>query len=552
MLAELRSLRKLLGLLHTPWRRVFVAVAFGTLALGAAIGLSAVSAWLIARASQRPLILDLTVAVVSVRALGISRGLFRYFDRVFSHDVALRGVEHLREETYRRLAASPAALTLGLRRGDLLARFGADIDAIGDVVVRAFMPVITAVVTGLGSVILIGVFSPRTALVLAAGLILSGTLAPLAAARAAWRSERQTIHARADVAAATMSVVDHAAELRVSGRLASVMNDLAGAESRLKTALRRASWPAAITPAIGTLAMGATVIAALIFGGQELAAGSLSAVALAVITLTPLAVFEAVDALPAAAVQTLHSAAAAHRLVDLLHEPVENTGVDADLDSPPTIEARNLTIGYPGHEPVLSGINLDLGPGDTLAIIGPSGRGKTTLLATLAGLLPPLSGTVRLRGQDTRDLAAGEAAKTAVFTAEDAHIFDTTIMENLRVARGDVSEEEAIAVLNQAGLGDFLAGLPDGVNTRLGENATMVSGGERRRLLLARSLLAPAPLLLLDEPGEHLDIETADELTANFLALASDPSANRGVIVVTHRLQSVAGADRVIELEADH
>ena len=556
---DLAALRRMLTLLRTPWRRVALAVTFGVLALGAAIGLAAVSAWLIARASQRPLILDLTVAVVAVRALGISRGVFRYFDRLFSHDVALRGVAQLREETYRRLASAPSQVTIGLRRGDLLARFGADVDAIGDFVVRALMPLFSALIVGVGSVVLIGVFSPRTALVLGLMLLLTGTISPVASALAAWRSEQDTVEARAHVAAATMSVVDTADELRVSRRLNSTLSELAGAEKDLRTALRRASWPAAIAPALNTIAMGASVVAALVIGGREVGAGGLTPVLLAVIVLTPLAVFEAVDALPAAAVQTLHSAAAARRLEEVLTSspaaaddlPGVRQG-EANVTAPASIRAENLAIGYPGSDPVLNGLNFELVPGQTLAIVGASGVGKTTLLATLAGLLPPLAGTVELRGQPTGALAGGEAAKTAVFTAEDAHIFDTTILENLRVARGDVTEAQAVQALAAAGLADFLAGLPEGVHTRLGENATMVSGGERRRLLLARALCSPAPFMLLDEPGEHLDNETADALTAHMLGLAHAPSADgspkRGVIVVTHRPQSVADADDVVRL----
>lgn len=550
MFAELRSLGRLLRLLRTPWHRVGLAVVFSSLTLGAAIGLAAVSAWLIARASQQPLILDLTVAVVAVRALGISRGVFRYIDRIFSHDVALRGVEKLQEETYLRLAQAPTEVTIGLRRGDLLARFGTDVDAIGDFVVRAFMPALTAVIAGLGSVALIGVFSPRTAVVLACALVISGTVAPLTAALGAWRSERETVHAKAQVTAAVTNLVDTGDELRVSSRIRTALADLRQGEERLEGALRRAAWPAAFAPAVSTLAMGATVVAALWFGGWEHAHGHLTAVNFAVVVLTPLAVFEAVDALPNAAVQTLHSAAAAHRLEEILFATqTDKPGKEhAHLDQKASLIARDLAVGYPGQDPVVSGLNLQLHPGESMAIIGPSGSGKTTLLATLAGLLPPISGQVLLRNQNTRTLAEGQAAHTVVFTAEDAHLFDTSIMENLRVARGDVTEEEAINALTEAGLAQFLASLPDGVHTRVGQGATTLSGGERRRILLARSLLAPAPLLLIDEPDEHLDEETAQALTRHILSLGSTSTSKRGVIVVTHRISTVANADKVVRL----
>lgn len=553
MRKDLRSLRNLLGLLGTPWSRVLYAVTFGVLALGAAIGLSAVSAWLIARASQRPLILDLTVAVVAVRALGISRGVFRYFDRIFSHDVALRGVQNLQEETYQRLAQSPINSTIRLRRGDLLARFGADIDAIGDVVVRAVMPFLTAVVTSVASVALIAFLSPRSAVVLAICLVLAGTVAPFGAARAAYNSETATVTAQGHVAAASLSVVENADELLVSRRLDDTLAHLAVQEERVHSALRRASWPAALAPVAITLGMGVSVLGSLIIGSAEVAAGSLSAVNLAVITLTPLAVFEAIEGLPAAAVQTLRSAAAASRLEEVLDSGTSHfvrTGLKADLTGEAVIHAHDLAVGYSADRPVVSGINLTLEPGQSLAIVGASGVGKTTLLATLAGLLPPLAGSVTIRNQESAGLGLGEAAKTVVMTAEDAHIFDTTILENLRVARGQVTPKEAMEALKQAGLEEFMSRLPDGLNTRLGENATMVSGGERRRLLLARSLLADAPLMLIDEPGEHLDTATADRLTAHILAQAKTGETRRGVIVVTHREESVADADHLLRLDS--
>ncbi len=574
MRSDLRALGTLLTMARPRWSRIASAAAAGVLTLGAAIGLAAVSAWLIARASQRPPILDLTIAVVAVRALGISRGVFRYLDRLASHDLALRGVAELREQVYSRLARGRAGAAVGLRRGDLLARFGADVDAIGDVVVRAILPAIVAVVTGAGTVVLLGAFSPAVGAVAALMLAVAGVGGPLLAAWAARRSETEAVHAQAAVAAASLSIVDGAAELRVSGRLEGMLAELAGQESRLARTLRRASWPASLAPALTTAAMGATVVAALVLGGAGVADGTIAPVELAVLVLTPLAAFEAVETLPAAAVQLLRSAAAAGRLQELFDSAGPARQVPAALENAPStpdgpaaaepsepdepdepdeprIVARGLAIGHPGREPIARGIDLDLGPGDALAVLGPSGAGKTTLLATLAGLLEPRAGEVLIGGVPSTRLPDGAAARIVAFTPEDAHVFDTTILENLRVARGDVTEAEATDALERAGLADFLAALPEGLDTRLGENATMMSGGERRRLLLARALLAPAPLMLLDEPGEHLDVATADALVADVLASASEPAAGakRGVIVVSHRPESVATAHRIVRLE---
>ena len=206
------------------------------------------------------------------------------------------------------------------------------------------------------------------------------------------------------------------------------------------------------------------------------------------------------------------------------------------------LRARNLAVGRPGGPVVAEGIDLDLGPGDRLAVVGPSGIGKTTLLLTLAGMLRPRAGELTLDGAAPWGAARGEVAERVSLTAEDAHVFSTSVLENLRVARGSVSRPEAAALLERAGLGPWLDALPEGLDTEIGPDATTLSGGERRRLLLARALAAPAPLMLLDEPGEHLDAPTADRLVADLL----DADASRGVLLVTHRLSALAGADRVL------
>jgi ATP-binding cassette subfamily C protein CydC len=205
-------------------------------------------------------------------------------------------------------------------------------------------------------------------------------------------------------------------------------------------------------------------------------------------------------------------------------------------------------VGWPGGPVVAHGLDLDVAPGRAIAVVGASGLGKTTLLLTLAGLLPPVAGEVTLDGRGVWGPARGWVSRHVVLTAEDAHIFATTVLENLRVARGDVTPDEATDLLARAELGPWLAGLPAGLSTVLGSDATTISGGERRRLLLARALASRAPLLLLDEPGEHLDPGAADRLVADLLAAAHAGTEPRGVVLVTHRLAALAGADEVILL----
>ena len=546
-----------LALLDVNWRRAALAVLAGVGALGSAVGLAAVSAWLIARASQLPPVLDLQVAVVAVRALGISRGVFRYLERLVSHDVALRGMARLREQVYGRLAAGRAEAVAGLRRGDLLARVGADVDAVGDAVVRALLPACVAAVLGLGSVALIWAFLPSAAIALAGCLLVAGVLAPVLAGWGARRAERRTAQARADIAAAALTAIEGAGELAIDGRLVRARQDLRAAEGALQGSVEQGAKTSALAAAVGTAALGGAVLAAILLGIPATRAGALSPVELAVVVLTPLAAFEASGLLPLAALQLLRSRAAAARIMDLLDaaaapartpaaRPVPAQERPAAGEAHPTLRAHGADCGWPAEPPVLRGLDLDLAPGRAVAVVGPSGIGKTTLLLTLAGVLQARAGEVSLDGTPVDALDGGELSRAVALTTEDAHVFATTVLENLRVARGDVTEAEARTALDTAGLGRWLERLDRGLDTPLGPDGATISGGERRRLLLARALLSPAPLLLLDEPAEHLDPALADALVSDLLATAR--RGGRGVLVVTHRLSALDAADEVIVL----
>lgn len=547
--AERRALRRALALLALDKRRFALAVGFGSGAVGSGVGLGAVSAWLIARAAQLPPVLDLSVAATSVRVFGIGKAVFRYLQRIASHWVALRGMAAVRTSVYARLADSPTDVVSAVRRGDLLARTGADVDELGNVVVKSLLPMCVAVVISLVSIAIVASFSPAIAGVLALCLLVAGLLGPYFAARGGRRAEIDQVRNRAQLNAVALELLENAAELRVSGKLAA----LEAAQHQLEEDIQRgrdaAARPTALATAIDTLAMGAAVVGALVIGTQEVAAGTLSAIGLVVCTLTPLSAFEATQGLAKAAVQLVRSARAAERVMSLLDSAAAAPAPAqiAPTAAEPRLIARDLTIGWPGHPAVASQLSLTLTPGKTIAIVGHSGIGKSTLLYTLAGMIRPQGGSVTLNGQEAYQLSRTAISHELILTAEDAHIFETTVLENLRVARADVTEAEAAALLAQAGLGEWLQQLPDGVHTMLGSDAATISGGERRRLLLARSLASHARFLLLDEPGEHLDPHTADKLITDMLHAGG---ADRGIILVTHRLSPLAVADEVIMLGA--
>jgi ATP-binding cassette subfamily C protein CydC len=517
--------------------RLLLAIALGVLSLGSALALAGLSAWLITRAWQMPPVLDLSIAVVAVRTFAISRGVLHYCERLVSHDTALRAAGTARALIYHRLAHGPADIATRLHSGELVARVGADVDQLADVLVRVLLPFSAAGVLALAAIVVVGVIAPAAAAILAICLMAAGILAPWLASKAAAAQEAfaRQYHSARDVSA--MLALEHAPELRVAGRLDDVVLE---SQRRLRDwgdVVDAAARPAAFAEAIPTAAIGVSVLGAVVAGIGM--AGSIAPTTLAVLMLLPLSAFEATTPLPAAAIQLTRSRLAARQLLDLT--PAEAAVPTANCEPIPSLTAgrlrsRDVVAAHPaGSAP--AAVTVDLPPGARLAVTGPSGSGKTTLLMTLAGLLAPLSGDVTLDGAPLPLFSEDEARSAISFFAEDAHIFATTVRDNLLVARGDCPDHELNVALHRVGLGGWLAGLPDGLDTVLSGGAQALSAGQRRRLLLVRALISPTRIVLLDEPTEHLDAADAEPILRGLLT-AHDGlmAAERTVVVATHHL----------------
>lgn len=525
------------GLLRPRLTRILVAVALGVLSLGSALALAGFSAWLITRASQMPPVLDLSIAVVAVRTFAISRGVLHYCERLATHDTALRAAGTAREQIYRRLARGPAASAVRLHSGELVARVGADVDELANLLVRAVVPIAVAVVIGLAATTVVAVISPPAAVVLATCLLVAGFVAPRLAGRAAAAQEglARQHHSERDTSA--MIALEHAPELRVAGALPGVIADAQRRQRDWADALDAAARPAAIAEAMPIAAIGASVLGAVVAGVAL--AHTVAPTTLAVLMLLPLSAFEATTPLPAAAVQLTRSRIAAHRLLELA--PPERPTVPGEAVPAHAGLSVDVRSGHDGAARAVP-VRLDLPPGARLAVTGASGSGKTTLLMTLAGLIPPLDGRVALGGTDVSRFDEDELHRAVSFFAEDAHVFATTVRDNLLVARGDCGDDELTAALGAVGLGGWLAGLPEGLSTVLTGGAQALSAGQRRRLLLARAVLSPARIVLLDEPTEHLDARDAEQILDDLLGPNGGlMSAERTVVVATHHLPTGIG-----------
>ena len=543
--SESVALRRCLSMLQVSRSGFALSLLLGVTALGAAIALGGTAAWLIARASQQPPVLYLTVAATSVRLFGVSRALARYLSRLASHKVALTGMDNLRNNLYDELAAAPGTKLSTLRRGDLMTRAGADVDEVGNVVVKTLLPALVAAIVGVGTVGVITIISPAAGIILALSLVVSGIIAPALIARSVRLAESQGADARTDIAATSLAILEGATELSMAGTLERARHSLDRAEGELSAALARSSRLSAFARGLDVCAMGVAVIGALLIGIPQTTSGALAQVLLAVIVLVPLSSFEGVAELTPAAAQLVRSAQAATRICSLLDEEAPAQPHDVP-EGPTVIEARDLAIGWPSGPTLVTGISLTLRPGSSLAIVGPSGIGKTTLLATLTGIIPPKSGSALINGVPAWGADRDQLTSRITMTAEDAHVFATTIYENLRVARASLTRDEASELLSRAGLAQWVQSLPEGLDTVIGSGGTTVSGGERRRLLMARALAAPAPIMAVDEASEHLDAATADRLMETLLTRSPD----RATLVVTHRLSALDQADQVIVLAA--
>lgn len=529
--------------------RFVLALVLGSLALGSAVGLMAVSGWLISRASEQPPVLYLMVAVTATRAFGIGRAVFRYAERLVSHDAVLRMLADLRVSVYRRLERLAPAGLREARRGDLLSRLVADVDALQDYWLRWLLPVGSAVLVGAGSVGFTAWLLPEAGAVLAVGLLAAGVGVPLVSGARARRAERRLAPARGLLANRVAELLDGCAELTVAGALRSRVRAARDADATLTAIASRGAAATALGGGLSALICGLTVAAAAYAGVGAVHDGRLEGVALAVVVLTPLAAFEAVAGLPLAVQYRQRAARSAERVCEVLDAPVpvrEPAHPAAAPETPFPLEVRGLSARYAGQErDALTGVDLTLTAGKRVAVVGPSGAGKTTLAQVLLRFLDAREGGVRLGGTDAAALDGDTVRRFVGLCAQDAHLFDSSVRENLALARRDATDDDLRDALRRARLLDWVDALPAGLDTLVGEHGARLSGGQRQRLALARALLADFPVLVLDEPAEHLDLPTADALTADLLAVTE----GRTTLLITHRLQGLDAVDEVIVLD---
>ena len=538
----MRTVVRLLADARPVLHRLILATLAGTVAAACGIGLMATAAWLIARAAQHPPVLELGIAIVAVRAFGITRGFARYGERLAGHDAALRVLGILRVRSFARLV--PQVPSSAVSRGDALQRFASDVDAGLDLLVRVLLPYAAALLAGAAAAALLGSILPVGGLLLAGALGLICFVVPAAQHALARRARAQAAPLRSELTAGIVALFQALPDLVAYGLASRRLARLHHTDRQLTSVHRRTAAGVGLGSALVVAVGGACIWAALALGVRH----GLPAPALAVLVLTPLAVFDVVAGLPEAASRYGLGTAALRRVHSLLDRPDPVPDADRPVPLPPgpyELRAIDVTASWVASGmPAVSDVSLHLPPGRRLAVVGPSGCGKTTLACLLVRFIDPIHGQITLNGIALRDLAGDDIRRVVTLMDETVHCFDTTIEGNLRVAQPDATNEHLWDALCRARLADWVHGLPLGLSTPVGEHGSRLSGGQRRRLALARVLLTEAPILILDEPTEHLDDETAAALTNDLLAATAD----RSLVLITHRRFGLSDVDDVVTL----
>jgi thiol reductant ABC exporter CydC subunit len=542
------SLRALLRLAPVPRVRFVLAACLGALTVAFGVGLMGTAGYLITRAAEHPPVLSLLVAIVAVRFFGLGRPIVRYLDRLRSHDVALRVLGSVRQRFYERIEPLAPAELGAYRRGDLLSRMVADVDALQNLYLRGIGPLVVALLAGLISVAVAGVILPAAGIVLAAGLLCGAVIVPAISGALSARAGRSQAEARGELAAELVDLLGGVPELVLFGGEGRALARMSQADRRLVDLARRNALATGVSDGLGLVVTGLAVGGVLATAVAAAQAGRLGFVLVATLALLALASFEAVTPLGEAARELFATRAAGRRLLELTARApaVRDPARPAPAPRwPLAIALDDIEAVYPGQRrPALERFSLTIAPGEKVALLGPSGAGKTTVVNLLLRFLDPRQGSVRIAGRDARDYRPADVRRLISLAGQESHLFSASIRENLLVARPDASDAELEAVLRQARIWEWADGLSARLDTPVGECGRELSGGQRQRIVLARALLAGAPVLVLDEPTAHLDQATATELIRDVLSATEE----RSMLLITHRTEGLELVDRTVRL----
>ena len=527
--------------------RFLASIAAGAASVASSIGLLTVSAYLISFAALQPPILDLTLAIVGVRFFGIARAVLRYLERLVSHDLSLHLLADLRSRIARALHRLGPAGVSSFRAGDLVGRVLDDVDEIQHVFVRVIAPPLIAMVVAILTLVLALVWLPIAAVTILVPLLIAGLLVPWITERAGRATGRAVAGERGLLIGRTVEVIEGAQAIVALGEERRLLASANEAAEGVAQAERRTAWLHGFGDAMILMLIGVALVGTLWVAAIAAQAGSLDGVMVAVLAMLAITPFEAVAPLPSAFERLGRSLGAADRLFEIIEAESPTSPPDKPQSIPPApvLNVDGAVVTVEGGVRILGPIDLTVQPGSRIGVIGETGAGKTTLAHILCRFRDPDAGSVTLGGVDLRDADPDQLRATIGYEDDRSFLFRGTVVGNVRIGDTEATDTDVQAVLERVGLGSWLDGVPDGLNQEVGEGGESVSGGQRRRLALARALLADFPILVLDEPISGLDPVTAEAVMDDLLDAASD----RALVLITHRPVGLDRMDEIIVME---
>lgn len=542
-------LLRLFSFLNGSWTWVALSVLLSTFTIGSSVALIGTSSWLIATAALHPSIADLGVSVVGVRFFGISRGIFRYLERLVSHNVTFRLLARLRVWFYERLEPLAPARLMEYKSGDLLARVIGDVETLENFYVRVVSPSLTAVLIGLIVSFFFASFYPPIALVLIGFFLTLGLVLPILAQIFSRVPGQRLITQRAELQSQLVDGIQGIADLLAFGRGPERVKQIADTGRLYGSTQKQMARISGVHSALGTLLTNLGLWLVLVLVIPQVTAGNINGVMLGTFALMTLASFEAVTPLPLAAQMWNASREAAKRLFEVVDaEPLvkESGRKRPRIGLPISLRVSRLSFAYPDQSiPALQNISFEVPAGRSVAVVGPSGAGKSTLANLLLRFWDYHEGEICLGVNPLKALDQEDVRKQIALVSQNSYFFNTTIRENLRLARRGASQEEMEAAARAASIHGFVMNLPHGYDTFIGEQGLRLSGGERQRLAIARALLKDAPILIFDEPTANLDPLTEKEV----LETLFETMNGRTCLLITHRLIGLENMDEILVMD---
>ena len=548
----MRALLPFLRLFKFAKLPLFLGLVLMITGLASSIGLLTTSGWFLAATAIAGLgtLFNFFYPSASVRGLAIGRTLFRYFEKLVTHDATFRILAKLRVQVFEKIIPLSPGVLNRYRNSDLLNRLVSDVDTLDSLYLRLIAPFITAIFVILAMCIGLSFVNAPLALGLGASLLLLVFVIPTVFYQLGKKFGDKLVHSRALYRTQFLEFIQAQAELLLFNAEDKLKDNMAKTEANWQADQQKEANLSGFSTALSLFLNGLIIAAMLWFSSQaEFGNDEYRMAFIALFTFAALASFEILMPLGSAFLHIGQVIASAERVTDIIEQqPLVTFNGKAEFDQNATtlIEAKDLSFTYPERQNrALENLNLTIQKGKKVAILGKTGSGKSTLLQLLVRNYDANQGELFLAGKPIADYAEDTLRSQFCFLTQRVHVFSDTLRQNLQFASAvNISDEKMIEVLNQVGLGKLLE-QEQGLDIWLGDGGRPLSGGEQRRLGLARILLNDAPILLLDEPTEGLDRETERQILRLILAHAE----NKTLIMVTHRLTAIEQFDELCVID---